>query len=158
VTQRPSGGGVPAALRWPCLSRSVVELPLPHSAFCVPHSALKPAPLVPAQNRPRIPTHWLLTYRPPAANIAPCLVRPKTNSPSPAQRSVQAGAQTRGWRNRGHDLMAICHDARKGRYRASHWSKPVAPPLHSTSPSPRRNSQALLRVILAPWQTRQTKT
>ena len=29
--------------------------------------------------------------------------------------------------------MAICHDARKGRYSGSHWSKPVAPPLHSTS-------------------------
>ena len=29
--------------------------------------------------------------------------------------------------------MAICHDARKGRNTGSHWSKPVAPPLHSTS-------------------------
>jgi REP element-mobilizing transposase RayT len=27
---------------------------------------------------------------------------------------------------------AVCHDARKGRYTGSHWSKPVAPPLHST--------------------------
>jgi hypothetical protein len=29
----------------------------------------------------------------PAGSIAPCLVSPKTNSPSPAQRSVRAGAQ-----------------------------------------------------------------
>ncbi len=41
--------------------------------------------------------------------------------------------EPRGWRNRRHDLMAICHDARKGRYSGSHWSKPVAPPLYSTS-------------------------
>jgi hypothetical protein len=27
--------------------------------------------------------------------------------------------------------VAICHDARKGRNTGSHWSKPVAPPLHS---------------------------
>src|ERR1017187_5424759 len=27
----------------------------------------------------------------------------------------------------------ICHNARKGRHTGSHWSKPVAPPLHSTS-------------------------
>ena len=55
----------------------------------------------------------------------------------------QAGFQTywgkpavrnepRGWRNRGHDLMAICHDARKGRYSGSHWSKPAR--LRSTRP------------------------
>jgi hypothetical protein len=31
------------------------------------------------------------------------------------------------------DLMAICHDARKARYTGGHWSKPVAPPLHSTN-------------------------
>ena len=42
--------------------------------------------------------------------------------------------EPRGWRNRGHDLMAICHDARKGRYTGSHWSNPGAPPLHSTAP------------------------
>jgi hypothetical protein len=41
----------------------------------------------------------------------------------------------RGWRKRGQDLMAICHNARKGRYTGSHWSKPVAPPLYSTSTS-----------------------
>ena len=40
--------------------------------------------------------------------------------------------EPRGWRNRRHDLMAICHDARKGRHSGSHWSKPVAPPLYST--------------------------
>ena len=38
----------------------------------------------------------------------------------------------RGWRKRGQDLMAICHDARKGRNVGSHLSKPGAPPLHST--------------------------
>ena len=45
----------------------------------------------------------------------------------PAVRNDQ-----RGWRKRGQDLMAICHDARKGRHSGSHWSKPVAPPLYST--------------------------
>jgi len=40
--------------------------------------------------------------------------------------------EPRGWRNRRHDLMAICHDARKGRHSGSHCSKPVAPPLYST--------------------------
>jgi hypothetical protein len=39
----------------------------------------------------------------------------------------------RGWRKRRHDLAAICHDARKGRYEGSRWSKPGAPPLHSTN-------------------------
>ena len=46
--------------------------------------------------------------------------------------------EPRGWRNHGHDLMAVCHDARKGRNIGIHWSKPVAPPLYSTS-SPRDN-------------------
>jgi hypothetical protein len=32
-----------------------------------------------------------------------------------------------------HDLLAICHDARKGRYIGSQRSKPGAPPLYSTS-------------------------
>jgi hypothetical protein len=40
--------------------------------------------------------------------------------------------EPRGWRNRGHDLMAICHDARKGKYSGSHWSKPAR--LRSTRP------------------------
>ena len=40
--------------------------------------------------------------------------------------------EPRGWRNRGHDLMAICHDARKGRHSGSHWSKPAR--LRSTRP------------------------
>src|SRR3990172_6357561 len=39
----------------------------------------------------------------------------------------------RGWRKRRQDLKAVCHDARKGRNNGSHWSKPVAPPLYSTS-------------------------
>jgi len=43
--------------------------------------------------------------------------------------------EPRGWRNRGHDLMAICHDARKGRYSGSHWSKPAR--LRSTRPCTR---------------------
>ena len=51
----------------------------------------------------------------------------------PAVRNEQ-----RGRRERGQDLMAICHDARKGRYTGIHWSKPVAPPLYSTSSSARR--------------------
>ncbi len=41
--------------------------------------------------------------------------------------------EKRGWGKRGHDLMAVCHNAPKGRNTGSHWSKPVAPPLHSTS-------------------------
>jgi hypothetical protein len=45
----------------------------------------------------------------------------------PAVRNEQ-----RGWRKRGQGLMATCHNARKGRHTGSHWSKPVAPPLHST--------------------------
>ena len=59
-------------------------------------------------------------------------------------RSDQAGFQPyrgklavrdeqRGWGKRRQDLMAVCHDARKGRNIGIHWSKPVAPPLHSTS-------------------------
>ena len=40
--------------------------------------------------------------------------------------------EPRGWRNRRQDLMAICHDARKGRHSGSHWSKP--PRLRSTRP------------------------
>jgi hypothetical protein len=40
--------------------------------------------------------------------------------------------ETRGWGKRRHDLMAFCHDARKGRYIGSHWSKLGAPPLYST--------------------------
>jgi len=41
--------------------------------------------------------------------------------------------EQRGWRKRRNDLMAICHDARKGRYEGSHWSKLVAPLPYSTS-------------------------
>ena len=44
--------------------------------------------------------------------------------------------EQRGWGKRRQDLMAVCHDARKGRNIGIHWSKPVAPPLHSTSISP----------------------
>ena len=43
--------------------------------------------------------------------------------------------EQRGWGKRRQDLMAVCHDARKGRNIGIHWSKPVAPPLHSTSNS-----------------------
>jgi hypothetical protein len=46
--------------------------------------------------------------------------------------------EQRGWGKRREDLMAVCHAARKGRNIGIHWSKPVAPPLHSTS-SPRDN-------------------
>jgi hypothetical protein len=31
-----------------------------------------------------------------------------------------------------HDPRAVCHNARRGRDTGSHWSKPVAPQLHST--------------------------
>ncbi len=45
--------------------------------------------------------------------------------------------ETRGRGKRGQDLsrfgIGIRHDARKGRNKGSHWSKPVAPPLHSTT-------------------------
>jgi hypothetical protein len=41
--------------------------------------------------------------------------------------------EQRGWGKRRQDLMAVCHDARKGRNIGIHWSKSVAPPLHSTS-------------------------
>jgi hypothetical protein len=51
--------------------------------------------------------------------------------PYRGELAVRNGKRGRG--KRGQDLMAICHDARKGRYSGSHWSKPVAPPLHSTS-------------------------
>ena len=45
--------------------------------------------------------------------------------------------ETRGWGNRRHDLMAICHDARKSRNIGSHWSKPGAPPPYSTGALPK---------------------
>ena len=48
--------------------------------------------------------------------------------------------ETRGWGNRQHDLMAICHDARKSRNIGSHWSKPGAPPPYSTGAFPSPNS------------------
>jgi hypothetical protein len=37
-----------------------------------------------------------------------------------------------GGGNEVDGLMTFCHNARKGRYTGSHWSKPVAPPLYST--------------------------
>jgi hypothetical protein len=33
--------------------------------------------------------------------------------------------EQRGWGKRGQDLMAICHNARKGRYIGSHWPNHV---------------------------------
>jgi hypothetical protein len=39
----------------------------------------------------------------------------------------------RGWRNRQHDLAAICHDLRKSRHDGTRWSKLGARLLHSTS-------------------------
>jgi hypothetical protein len=65
--------------------------------------------------------------------------QPYYGKPLPApggERARQAGAvrnDKRGRRKRGQDLMAICHHARKGRHTGSHWSKPVALPLYSTS-------------------------
>ena len=51
----------------------------------------------------------------------------------PYWRKPAVRDETRGRRKRWHDLMAICHDARKGRNIGSRRSNPVAPPLHSTS-------------------------
>jgi hypothetical protein len=68
--------------------------------------------------------------------------QPYWGKPQPApggESARQAGAvrnDKRGRRKRGQDLMAICHHARKGRNTGSHWSKPVAPSLYSTSNSP----------------------
>ena len=54
--------------------------------------------------------------------------------------------------------MAICHHARKGRNTGSHWSKPVAPPLHSTGWSLSFSTAALIvaSTSLACAQTLQT--
>jgi hypothetical protein len=72
---------------------------------------------------------------------ARCQTRPETAAEG--HRATRLGLQpyrgklavrdeTRGWGNRRHDLMAICHDARKSRNIGSHWSKPGAPPPYST--------------------------
>ena len=53
--------------------------------------------------------------------------------------------EPRGWRNRRHDLMAICHDARKGRHSGSHWSKPAR--LRSTRPVSLVPTDSLLKGI-----------
>ena len=77
----------------------------------------------------------------PKGTQARCQTQPETAAEG--HRATRLGLQpyrgkpavrneTRGWGKRRHDLMAICHDARKGRYIGSHWSKPGAPPLHST--------------------------
>jgi hypothetical protein len=46
------------------------------------------------------------------------------------------GRMRGGWRKREQDLEAVCHDARKSRYRGSRWSELGAPPLHSTTWQP----------------------
>jgi len=51
----------------------------------------------------------------------------------PHRRKLAVRDELRGWGKRRQDLMAVCHDARKGRAIGIHWSKPVAPPLRSTS-------------------------
>ena len=51
----------------------------------------------------------------------------------PYREKLAVRDEQRGWGKRRQDLMAVCHDARKGRNIGIHWSKPVAPPLHSTS-------------------------
>ena len=72
---------------------------------------------------------------------ARCQTRPETAAEG--HRATRLGLQpywgkltvrdeTRGWGKRQHDLMAICHDARKSRNTGSHWSKPGAPPSYST--------------------------
>ena len=64
-----------------------------HSAFGTPHSdrCLRSLPKT-GQKRATTRKKRVLTARPRSANITPCLVRPKSNSPSPAQRSVRAEA------------------------------------------------------------------
>jgi hypothetical protein len=65
--------------------------------------------------------------------------QPYWGKPLPApegDRARQAGAvrnDKRGRKKRRQDMMATCHNARKGRHTGSHWSKPVAPSLYSTS-------------------------
>jgi len=54
--------------------------------------------------------------------------------------------EPRGWRNRRQDLIAICHDARKGRHAGSYWSKP--PRLRSTRPVP------MSALICTAWRRR----
>ena len=77
--------------------------------------------------------------------------------------------EPRGRGKRRHDLMTVCHDARKGRNIGIHWSKPVAPPLHSTSNHEGSNvmkmklsvvAVALLMLTLAPtpvWARQEKK-
>ncbi|MGO9199291.1 MAG: hypothetical protein ACLQM8_01975 [Limisphaerales bacterium] len=62
-----------------------------------------------------------------------CARAPSDKADRQPYRGKLAVNGKRGWGKRGQDLMAVCHDARKGRNTGSHWSKPVAPPLHSTS-------------------------
>jgi hypothetical protein len=57
----------------------------------------------------------------------------------------------KGWRKLGRDLLAICRDARKGRSTGSHWSKPVATPLHSTNFNHAKNMQRLFVSLAVMW-------
>jgi hypothetical protein len=66
--------------------------------------------------------------------------------------------ETRGWGNRQHDLMAICHDARKSRNIGSHWSKPGAPPPYSTGAVPSGQNPNPLKIANTPQKCLLTKS
>ena len=75
------------------LARNGHLLPAPHSIFRVLGSAREKPAGVLGQERLNIEEIWLLTACLAFNKVAPCLVSPETNSPSPAQRLVRAGAQ-----------------------------------------------------------------
>ena len=90
----------------------------------------------------------------PKGTQARCQTQPETAAEG--HRATRLGLQPyrgkpavrnekRGWGKRRQDLMAICHDARKSRYIGSHWSKPGAPPLHSTGAIPRAEPHYAIR-------------
>jgi hypothetical protein len=59
--------------------------------------------------------------------------RGATRLASKMRENPPYGMMRGGRGKRRYDLAAVCHDARKGRNTGSRRSKPVAPPLHSTS-------------------------
>ena len=100
VAQLQNSGTDPSTWQWagpgsqrPFAPAPQPSCPAPDSAFRVLGSAPeKPAGLL-DRERPKTGKYCLLTLRPPFDRVASCFVSPKTNSPSPAQRSVRAGAQ-----------------------------------------------------------------
>ena len=98
----------------------------------MPGSILPPARRNPRRHEKSLPAICAATSstcRPLPA--APCWSKGSKGSKAlkPAARNDQ-----RGRRKRRQNLMAICHDARKGRNTGSHWFKPVAP---TALPDPR---------------------